>query len=311
MYSPDKIQFYYHPDNANQILPTTSRTMHLLNGINNFSISKSLSIEQQNLLGVGNLFPVPNSALETSISFDRSFICKDPLLFLTGKNPLYNSYIRYDEKVVYLQHLYLTNYSAGFSVGELPIINTKFSTFLDNTANLTAEPRTNYPFFATDFSEYSPPISNFEIPTLGSISIIGNCSEELLYCNNIFSFDYSLEIKRQNFYSVGSRNPTVHTIYPIIINFSISSKFVCYNDFGTWPTYLRDLKSPSFYYKETNYRSVPTSTERYYDFDILVTGDTLGISYPIRCAKLISTDIQNPSSTTPEIKKNFIGYYGV
>lgn len=310
MQNPDTIQFYYHPDNPNEILQSTTKTLHLVNGINNFSISKSVSIEQQNLLGVGNLFPVPNSAIETSISFDRSFICKDPLLFLTGSKPLYNSYLKYNTKLVCMKDLYLTNYSVGFSIGELPVINTKFSTFLDDTASSYSINRNANPFIASQFSEYCPPILNSEIPSLGSIRITGTCAQELMFCNNIFSFDYSLEIRRQNFYSVGSRNPTVHTIYPMIINFSINSKFVCYREEGTWPAYLADSKSTIF---KTNdgYTITPTSIDRYYDFDILVSGTTQTIFYPIRCAKLVSSEIQNSSSTTPEIKKNFIGYYGV
>ena len=293
------VQFYFHPDNPSSLNAFTSTNFEMINGINNLSITKSVSIEQQNLLGYGNLFPIPNGPSEFNVSFDRSFICKDPLLFLTGKNSLINSYLRQDSDVFWFNNLYLTNYSAGFSVGELPVINTKFVSY--DSRNASIIPSLNL-FSRVATTESIPPVEYSEIPTLGSIRLTGTCAKGLLETDNIFSFDYSLDIKRLPYFSIGGEylaTVSVETLLPIIINFSINSKISSYCHRKNWPQYCDDSS-----YKDSN-------AGKYYDFDILVSGSTLSTYYPIRCAKLISTEMQNSSTSPPEIKRNFIGYYGV
>lgn len=294
MNDPSLNQFYFHPSNPITVDQNTSRNFELLNGVNNFSVSKSISIEQQNLLGSSNMFSIPNAACELTVSFDRSYLCKDPLFFLTGSDPLRHSFIKYNLDVLWFNNLYLTSYSAGFSVGELPIINTKFITYESNIANSSL----NSSLFNTNYFTYNPVILDSEIPTLGSISITGTCRDKLLLYNNIFSFDYSLDIKRQPYYSIGSRNPqNVKFIPPIVINFSVNSKISSYrDDQNFWPRYIEGDISLK---------------DNYYDFDIMVTGTNVGMTYPIKCAKFISSEIQSSSTTTAEVKRNFIGYYGI
>jgi hypothetical protein len=299
MNDPSLVQFYFHPNNPSNINPFTSRNFEMLNGINNLSISKSVSVEQQNLLGYGNVFPIPNAPCEFSVSFDRSFICRDPLLFLTGTSPLINSYLKQDDRIICFNYLFLTNYSAGFSVGELPVINTKFVSYDERNAD--SIPSLNL-FSLQRITQSIPAVPDSQVPNLGSIKITGTCASELLANNNIFSFDYSLDIKRQPYFGIGKRGAiSVETIFPINISFSINSKIASYSNLKTWPGYL-----------DTSYfGSANPNDGKYYDFDIVVSGSTLDVSYPVRCAKLISTEIQNSSTSTAEIKRNFIGYYGV
>jgi hypothetical protein len=283
-----------------------SNNFKKLFGINNLSISNSISYEQSYLLGGSPMIGVVNSPIEFSLSFDRSFVEKDPLLDYTGLNPISLAYISRcggNEKIKF-QNLYLTNYSAGFSVGELPVINTKFSTY-SNVNKLNSN---------DSFVQQNSYTSS--VPRLGSITITGNSAKEINFLNNIYSFDYSLDIKRQPYYSIGSSAAVVETVMPITINFSVNSKVAgnrLVETSSAWPSYLCEelvrlqiggsfLPSSSFEVK------VPI---KLYDFQISVSGDGSNLLFPIKNATLTSSEIQFSSNNTPELKRNFIGYYGL
>lgn len=285
MTDPSLISFFYSDGTY------SSANLNYKNvlGINDLSISNSISFEDSPFLGAKSIFSLPNSACQFNISFNRSFICTDPLLNYTGSYPIEKSYLSCigDNKRIVFCNLYLTNYSVGFSVGELPIINTKFISY----SNLNYH---NYTPFGADLLSTEIINSSIDVPKLGGISIVGTCSNEITNLHNIFSFDYSLEIKREPYYSIGSCFPNVQTIFPIIINFSVNSKIYDKTiSNNTWPKYQM---APNL---------------KYYNFDISVVGSTQSTYFPIRNATLVSSEIQYQSTNSPEIKRNFIGYYGI
>lgn len=250
-----------------------------LNGVNNFSISKSTSFADQFILGGDSSAMQVNAPEQIEVSFDRSFIENDDLLRLTGSFPIEKMYV-YDSKKFYLiNNLYLNNYSAGFSVGELPKISTKFTSY------------------GTSIIQNSNPLLNiinstnqYDVPKLGSISITGYSSSEINNIHNIYSFEYSLDMNRQPFYSVGSLQPTeVCPILPIKINFSVNSK-------------MKD---------EQSLITISSKKQGNLDFYISISGSVSTMSFPIKKAQLVSSDITLSSSNTLEIKRQFIGYYGL
>lgn len=250
-----------------------------LDGINNLNVSKNISFSDQFILGGDSSLLQINSPEEVKVSFDRSFIKEDLLLSYTGSSPVSKFYIYDSEKFYLINNLYLNSYSAGFSVGELPRINTQFTAYgekvIQNSTPLLNIINSNY---------------QFDVPKLGSIFITGTSSDEINNIHNIYSFDYSLEMNRQPFYSVGYLQPKeVCPIYPIKINFTINSKMKNEIDLIN----LSSLKQDNL------------------NFDITVSGSLSIFSLPIRKAQLISSDITMSSSNTLELKRQFIGYYAL
>jgi hypothetical protein len=253
-----------------------------LNGLENISIEKTISLNDQFLLGGYNVSSQINSPQQIDLNFSRSFVESDDMLNLTGKDPINNAFLYNGSIYYYLKNLYLNNYSAGFSVGELPKISTKFISYGEDIAQVNSM---NY-----NGAAYTKKINSLDIPTLGSISITGYSSELLKSIYNIFSFDYSLDINRQAYYTIGSLTPTeVCEILPIKINFSVNSKIK----------------------KESDIIHIPSVNSNLFNFYISVSGKYSVFSLPITRANLISTQIQDSSSNTLEIKRNFIGLYGL
>lgn len=254
-----------------------------LNGIENISIEKTISLNEQFLLGGYNASSQINSPSQIELNFSRSFVESDGIFNLTGKDPINNAFL-YNGSIYYsLKDLYLNNYSVGFSVGELPKISVKFTSYGGNVEQVNS--------MTYNGNSYAKKITNLDIPSLGSISITGSSSAALKNIYNIFSFDYSLDINRQAYYTIGSLNPTeVCEILPIKINFSVNSKIKKESDIIDMPV-INDNKLLNFY--------------------ISVSGKYNTFSFPITRANLISTQIQNSSSNTLEIKRNFIGFYGL
>ena len=250
-----------------------------LNGVNNLSISKSISFADQFILGGDSSLMQVNAPEQIEVSFDRSFIETDNLFSFTGSSPVNQFWINDSKKFYSINSLYLNSYSAGFSVGELPRINTKFTSYGTSILQ-NVNPASNI--------NYSS--KQYDIPKLGSISIVGTSSSEINNIHNIFSFEYSIEMNRQPFYTIGSLTPTeVCPILPLKINFSINSK-------------MKD---------EASLIKISSMQQNNLDFDISIAGAVSTMSFPIRKAQLISSDITLSSSNTLELKRQFIGYYGL
>ena len=250
-----------------------------LDNVNNLSIRKSTSFADQFILGGDSSLIQVNAPEQIEISFDRSFIKNDDLFRLTGSFPIEKLYV-YDSKKFYLiSNLYLNSYSVGFSVGELPRISSNFTSYGEVIIQ-NSNPTLN---IINSTNQY-------DIPKLGSISITGSSNNEINNIHNIYSFDYSLEMNRQPFYTIGSLRPTeICPILPIKINFSINSK-------------MKD---------EASLIEISSRTQNNLNFDISISGSLSTVSFPIRSAQLVSSDVILSSSNTLELKRQFIGYYGL
>lgn len=263
-------QKFYYQDGNNFIS---------LNGINNLSLDKSMSLNEHFMLGGIESSTSINAPQQVEVSFDRSFIKYDELFKFTGSNPISKAFIYNGDRFYGLNNLYLNTYSVGFSVGELPKINTKFTSY-GSTIDQNSYPQGN-------IIEYT---NDLDIPKLDSITITGDSSYELKNIYNIFSFDYTLDINRQVFYGVGSESAlNVVEILPIKINFSINSK----------------LKN------EQNEIDIANIKQNNLNFDISVSGKNQNMIFPIRKAQLMSSSVGLSNLNTLEIKRQYIGYYGI
>lgn len=250
-----------------------------LYGANNLSLTKNTSFAEQYLLGGYYSAIQVNAPQQVELSFDRSFINYDYLFQYTGIAAMDDIYVYNGFKFYYIKDAYLNSYSAGFSIGELPKISTKFISYGSELIE-----KSSIPSVTTQTIPY-------DIPKLGSIFLSGTDSSLLTSIHNIFSFDYSLEINRQAFFSIGSKEAQVCPILPIKINFSLNSK----------------LKSESNSLSESFSKIV----QKNYDFDIAVSGSGSIMNFPVRNAQLVSSDITLSSNNTLEVKRQFLGYYGL
>lgn len=254
------------------------------NNITNLSITKELSFASNFSLGQAISPMQINSPQEIKISFDRDYTQKDDLLQYTGANSyIEDAYLFDGNKFYELSDLFLTNYSASFSVGELPKIKTSFVSFGGDISQVYNMNTFN------KIIEYP----TFDVPKLNSISLSGIQSQDNVIKNiyNIVSFDYSIEANWQPFYGIGSglRATEVCPILPLIIKFSVTSK----------------VKN------EQSITDIPKIINNNLNFDIVVTGAFGKTNYEIRNAQMVQTDIISNSNDVFEIRRNFLGYYGI
>jgi hypothetical protein len=270
----------------------TSGSYVELDGINNLSISASQSYDKSFTLG-GQLQPSALTAqTQIDVSFDRSFVQKDYLLSFTGANALpaasiYNGQYYYD-----VGNLYLMNYSAAFAVGDLPKINTKFTSFdgeikqTDTLRGLTG---------VSGFTEFQKSQVSLDIPKLNSIFVTGSNAATLSLLKNnaqIFGFDYNLAVSRTPYFTIGSKYPTeVCPILPLDISLTVSSKLALSSS--------SDVLHPSIFQSD------------FFEFDIVVSGSSGLVYFPIRKARFASHAVETQGKNTVEVKRTFIGSYGL
>jgi hypothetical protein len=289
MIDPSNYKLYFFSGDLNY--PNSSRFIEI-DGINNLSFQSNISFSEPFLLGAADPYKTINAPQEIQISFDRSFIQEDLLFNYTGNNSVH--FVVYDgSRYFEMRNAYLKSYSAAFSVGDLPKINTIFSSYGEEVLN-----RSNLALYRVQ-TPMSTVRYETDIPNLESIFITGNFpanSSDFKSPNyKVYSFDYSIDINRQVYYSVGSALPVnVTQISPLEVKFSINSKLSKNNDYLNMPVYTKRY-----------------SLDNYLDFDIVVSGSNSIFRLPARKAKLVGTETQISSQNTIEFKRNFIGYYGL
>lgn len=270
MIDPSKYKVYYSCHNSSNFFE--------LNGVEGASIQKNISYDQRFLLGgVDSAYSI-NAPEEIEVSFDRSFISCDSIFEYTGSAPVNEFRIYNGSSFFSIKKAYLKNYSASFSVGDLPKISTNFSAYGSSVKQV-------------EFFDGGSILSHqLDIPKLNSISLSGIYNQSLKEKYNIFSFTYNLTVNRQPYYSVGQKEPTeVCPILPLQIQASISSRI---------PNSLKKI-------------DIPEIEDSFSDFDIIVSGSNSNFVLPMRKSKLVSSNISIASQNTIEIKKDFLGYYGL
>ena len=275
MIDPSLYKVYYLSGSNNE------KKLIQLNGINNLLINQNISFETNFLLGGIQSSSSINAPKQIEVTFDRSYMQQDPLIKFTGNNFIEKLLVSNGSQLYEVSNLYLKSYSAGFSVGDVPKINTTFVSFGEKINLINSLPYNN-------IYELN---SELDIPKLGSISLSGLRSQTFKESLNIFSFDYSININRQPYYTVGSEKPTeVCPILPLEISVSINSKL------------------PDF---SKNTEMVLEKYAKYTEFDIIISGTNSNFSFPFRNGKLINTSIQLANQNTVEVKNNYLGYYGL
>ena len=249
-----------------------------IEGISNFSINKTTSFDNPYVMG-GQIsaFQV-NSPTRIDVSFDRSFIQKDFVFDYIQNNPLRSIYIQQDNFYCYykVSNLYLTSYSANFSVGELPKISAKFSSYYNSLQETPFEMT-----FANMFTY------QLDIPKLNSIvitdtddKIIDDTKNSLIRNQKITSFDFSMNLKRQPYYTIGSTLPNeIVSTSPNDINFSITTKRY-FSDILEFDTTMDEIK--------------PSSN---LNFNIYISGLEL-MKFPIINSRLVSRENTFQSSSS-------------
>jgi len=186
----------------------------------------------------------------------------------------------------------MQQYSAAFSVGDLPKINSKFISYGYDVTQAN---------FLQEGLSPNIPIAKYctetVIPRINSISITGD-STSMNYLkitnnsqpvHNVYSFEYNLSIQRTPYYSVGSfyaKNVSTNTPYQVSL--TINSK-------------------ATSNYKNDKTPYIASDIDSYLNFCLMICN----VSYLIQKARMVSSSAQISSQNTLEIKRNFIGYYGV
>jgi hypothetical protein len=282
MFDPSKYKLYYFDQNIQ------NGKYIKIEGVNNLSFSKNLSFSEQYFLGGSKSSKNINSPQQIQLTFDRTLIQQDFLFNFTGKDPI-SKFIVYDgAKFSSMNNMYLTNYSAAFSVGDLPKINT---TFMSYGQDVEQDYVLDYDFYDQgSIIEYST-----YLPSLDSISLNlhqGMSDTDFKASFKIYSFDYNMEINRQPYYSVGSSSAVeVSPILPLKINSSINSKVIRGASRFIYPNII--------------------DSNKYIDYDISVTTSQYTATFPVRNGVLVNFETQLSSQNTIEIKRNFLGSYGL
>lgn len=252
-----------------------------LDGVENLTLTESTSFTKNYMLGGIDSSAMINSPYQVEISFERSFIQNDFLFTFTGADPISKVNFFNGNKYYELDDLYLNTYSANFTIGDLPKINTKWTSYGNKFSERDSITQYN-----------SNPIQivtlNQDIPKINSISISGDYGN-IKDFSNIYAFDYSLNVLRQPYYSVGSLSAKeVCPILPLEISMSITSRISSEQKIQKVDALSNELS-----------------------FSILISGTGGIMNFPIRKVKQVSEDITNSSRSVVEIKRNFIGTYGL
>jgi hypothetical protein len=278
MVDPSLYKVFYQSGNQ------SSSKLIQLDNVTNLSIQNSISTAPEFVLGGANFATEISSPTQTEISFSRSFTKRDFIIEYTGSNPILNLYIFNGEKYFRASNLYLQNYSAKFSIGELPVISTNFVSYGEGIFGYE-----EFPELEIVYSD-----SELDIPKLNSIKISG-LNENNSFKNNlnIYEFNYNLAINRQPYYSVGDEKPIeVSPILPINISVSINSRL---------PNSFDSIKLPRY----------DSFEDKKNDFDIIISGRISNFTLPIRNSKLVDSQIQYAGKNAIEINSNYIGSYGL
>ena len=137
-------------------------------------------------------------AVSQSVSFSRSLIYDDPVLSFTGESEVMKGSFNYDNNTSYgFESGYLSSYSVNCAVGSVPRVNASFVVYDEMQSGTNATGAT---------------VTNILVPSQGSITATCDNSSS----NRVIGFDYSLNVKKIPYYTIGSETPTeVKHINPI------------------------------------------------------------------------------------------------
>jgi len=169
-----------------------------LSGVSSVDIGYQNAANITNLLGYQKGVTTIGGPTSQEISLSRYLIYDDPILAFTGANEVIKGSFNYDNNASYgFESGYLTSYSVNCAVGSVPTVNSSLVVYdeLRNGVNASgATPQAIY------------------VPSQGSMT--ATCDNTTT--NRVIGFDYSLEVGRKPYYTIGSETPVeVKYIPPI------------------------------------------------------------------------------------------------
>ena len=169
-----------------------------LSGIDSIDIGYKNASNITNPLGYQKGVTTIGGPTSQTVSLTRNLLFSDPLLDFTGSAHIVTGSFNYDNNASYgFNSGYLTSYSVNCAVGSIPKINTSLVVYDELRSGVNASGTLAQTIY---------------IPSQGSIT--ATCDNTTT--NRVIGFDYSLEMGRKPYYTIGSEDPVeVKYIPPI------------------------------------------------------------------------------------------------
>jgi len=169
-----------------------------LSGINSIDVDYQNAANTTNLLGYEKGVTTIGGPTSQEVSLSWNLIYNDPVISYTGVNHIITGSFNYNNNASYgFESGYLTSYSVNCAVGSIPKVNASLVVYDELRSGVNAS---------------GIEIKNVHIPSQGSIT--ATCDNTTT--NRVVGFDYSLEMMRKPYYTLGSETPVeVKYIPPI------------------------------------------------------------------------------------------------
>jgi len=169
-----------------------------LSGINSIDVDYQNAANTTNLLGYQKGVTTIGGPTSQKVSLSRNLLFNDPFLPYTGANHIVTGSFNYDNNTSYgFESGYLTSYSVNCAVGSVPTVNTSLVVYDELRSGVNAS---------------GGDAQTIYIPSQGSMT--ATCDNTTT--NRVIGFDYSLEVGRKPYYTIGSETPVeVKYIPPI------------------------------------------------------------------------------------------------
>ena len=169
-----------------------------LSGVNSIEIGYRNAATATNLLGYEKGATTIGGPTSQEVSLSWDLIYNDPVIPYTGANHIITGSFNYDNNASYgFNSGYLSSYSVNCAVGSIPKVNASLVVYDELRSGVNAS---------------GIEVKNIYIPSQGSIT--ATCDNTTT--NRVVGFDYSLEMMRKPYYTLGSETPVeVKYIPPI------------------------------------------------------------------------------------------------
>lgn len=256
---------------------TTHAQARELSGIESLEIGYQNSANISKPLGYQKGVTTINGPTSQTLSFSRYLIYDDPVLSFTGEDAVLRGSFNYDNNAAYgFESGYLSSYSVNCAVGSVPKVNANFVVYDELRSGTNASGTT---------------VSSIDIPSQGSIT--AECisdSAEPTSTNRVLGFDYSLNVSKMPYYTVGKEVPVaVKHISPIEYSASIQ------------------LEADDFFL-ESGYTFLEARGDRTVSFSIKGRNGTTLQSLSIPKACLVSEQLTSSSDGAVRLTLNYIGH---
>ena len=175
-----------------------------LSGISSLDIGYQNAANITDLLGYQNGVTTIGGPTSQEVSLSRYLIYDDPILAFTGASEVMRGSFNYDNNASYgFESGYLTSYSVNCAVGSVPRVSTSLVVYDELRSGVNASGGGRQTIY---------------IPSQGSMT--ATCDNTTT--NRVVGFDYSLEVARKPYYTIGSETPIeVKYIPPIKYSASV------------------------------------------------------------------------------------------